>query len=172
MTPDDAPLILTLRLDAESFAFFDALRREHFPPDRNVLDAHLTMFHALPGPMLTGIVERLHAVAARTPPLPLQVTGVRFLGYGSAYVIESTALKRLRADLAEGWSEVLTKQDAQAWQPHVTVQNKAPSGAAKALYATLRDGFAPFEATGTGLSLWHYRGGPWEAAAEMGFTGG
>jgi len=171
MTPDDAPLILTLALDADSFAFFDRLRRAHFPANRNFIDAHLTMFHALPGPALAEIVERLAAVAARTSPLALGVPGVKFMGYGTACEIESAALKSLRAELAGGWAEWLTPQDAQGWRPHVTVQNKVPSGTAKAVFAELRDGFEPFAATGTGLALWHYRGGPWEAAAEVPFSG-
>lgn len=171
MTPDDAPLILTLALDADSVAFFERMRRAHFPPERNVIAAHLTMFHALPGPALGEIVERLAAVAARTPPLALTVPGVRFMGHGTAYEIESAALKSLRAGLARGWAGWLTKQDAQGWRPHVTVQNKVSSGAAKALFAELRAGFEPFAATGTGLSLWHYRGGPWERAADVPFSG-
>lgn len=43
------PLIVTLALDEQAQARFDALRSRHFPPDRNVLDAHVTLFHALPG---------------------------------------------------------------------------------------------------------------------------
>ena len=105
-------------------------------------------------------------------PLALRVTGVRFMGHGSAYEIESAALKRLRAELARGWADWLTRQDAQGWRPHVTVQNKVPSGAAKALHARLREGFEPFEATGTGFALWHYRGGPWEEAAQVPFAAG
>ena len=43
------PLILTLALDGATFAPLDALRRPHFPPERNLVPAHLTLFHALPG---------------------------------------------------------------------------------------------------------------------------
>ena len=169
MTPDGDPLILTAALDAETFARLDGLRRAHFPPERNFLDAHLTMFHALPGAHLREIVERLVAVAARTPPLPLRIAEVRFLGRGVAYGIEGPALKALRAGLAEGWSGWLNRQDAQGWRPHVTVQNKVPGEAARALHARLSAGFEPRAATATGLSLWHYRGGPWEAAADVAF---
>ena len=166
----DDPLILTATLDAETFDFFDDLRRAHFPPARNVLRAHLTMFHALPGAHLGEIVERLGAVAARTPPLPLRVAEVRFLGRGVAYGIEGADLKRVRATLAEGWSDWLTRQDAQGWRPHVTVQNKVSGEAARSLHARLSAGFEPFDATATGLALWHYRGGPWEEAAAIPFA--
>ncbi|GAA1871360.1 2'-5' RNA ligase family protein [Pseudonocardia ailaonensis] len=42
------PLIVTATLDAPTQERFDALRRRHFPSDRNFLAAHLTLFHALP----------------------------------------------------------------------------------------------------------------------------
>ena len=41
-------LIVTAEMGAEEFAWLDSLRRRHFPPERNQLPAHLTMFHALP----------------------------------------------------------------------------------------------------------------------------
>jgi hypothetical protein len=44
-----SPLILTLEMDTHSFEILDALRKKHFPPERNVLDAHITLFHKLPG---------------------------------------------------------------------------------------------------------------------------
>jgi len=37
-----APLILSLRLDADSFTMLGDLRRRHFPRERNHLDAHAT----------------------------------------------------------------------------------------------------------------------------------
>ncbi|WP_204248378.1 hypothetical protein [Hymenobacter sp. PAMC 26628] len=44
-----APLILTLALDTDSQAYFDELRRQHFPAKINYLAAHVTLFHHLPG---------------------------------------------------------------------------------------------------------------------------
>jgi hypothetical protein len=56
------PLILTLALDGEAFAFFDGLRRAHFPPERNVVPAHVTLFHALPGEQRPAIGSLLDLV--------------------------------------------------------------------------------------------------------------
>lgn len=39
--------VLTAEMDALSFAWLDALRREYFPEERNFLSAHLTLFHKL-----------------------------------------------------------------------------------------------------------------------------
>jgi 2'-5' RNA ligase len=166
-----APLILTLALDAAGFARLDAARRAHFPPERNLIPAHLTLFHALPGAAMAGIAARLAEVAAATPALPLRVTGLRPLGRGVAYAVESPPLTRLRAGLARDWAEWLTPQDRAGWRPHVTVQNKVTPETARRTLAGLQAGFAPWDGTGEGLLLWHYRGGPWEEAGRFPFGG-
>lgn len=167
---DDRPLILTLGLDAESFARLDALRREHFPPERNHLRAHLTLFHHLPGDRLAEVIDTLAAAASRPPPA-LQVTGVRSLGRGVAFEIASPELVRLRADLAARFRAHLTPQDAQGFRPHVTVQNKVAPDDARALKAKLEGGFAPWGARGEALLLHRYLGGPWSPEAELPFRG-
>jgi hypothetical protein len=165
-----APLILTLALDRASFERLDAERRAHFPPERNVIPAHLTLFHALPGEAWAGIAARLAEAVAATPPLPLRVAGLRPLGRGVAYAVESPPLVRLRAALARDWAGWLGAQDRAGWRPHVTVQNKVAPEAARRTLAELQAGFAPWNATGEGLLLWHYRGGPWEAAGRFPFA--
>lgn len=168
-TAGPAPLILTLALDAASQAFFDELRARHFPPARNFLKAHLTLFHALPGAAEEPISRHLQTLSAGQDPLPLEVTGVQFMGQGVMYKLESPPLRRLHKALQTSWQTefgfVLSGQDRQPLHPHVTVQNKVSAAQARALYEELSAGFQPFPATGTGLRLWVYRGGPW---AELG----
>lgn len=174
MSPHDHgadPLILTLGFDARSFEIFDGLRRQYFPPERNFIPAHLTLFHHLPGEDLAGIVADLRRIAAAREAFALQVTGLRSLGRGVAYSLESSALAVLRADLAARWRDWLTPQDAQRFQPHVTIQNKADPAQARALRAALEADFAPFTVTAEGLHLWRYRGGPWEAVETFRFAG-
>ncbi|WP_338662321.1 2'-5' RNA ligase family protein [Pararoseomonas sp. SCSIO 73927] len=168
---EPAPLILTLRFDDAAFARLDAMRRAHFPPERNHIPAHLTLFHALPGAALPEITENLRVACAGTPPMALRVTGPRSLGRGVALGVEAPALVALRRLLASHWREWLTPQDAGGFRPHVTVQNKVAPEEARALQAEMAVGFQPWEARGEGLLLWHYRGGPWEAAAEFPFAG-
>jgi hypothetical protein len=43
-----APIIISALLGPEDFGWLNDLRRAHFPPERNQLDAHLTLFHHLP----------------------------------------------------------------------------------------------------------------------------
>ncbi|TFF25589.1 2'-5' RNA ligase family protein [Jiella endophytica] len=168
----EAPLILTLRFDEASYEYFEALRRQHFPPERNVIPAHLTLFHHLPGEKAPEIAATLREAARQTAQIPLTVTGLRFLGRGTAFEIAGPPLAALRRDLATCWQADLTPQDAQGFRPHVTIQNKMPADEARATYEALRAAFMPFEATGTGLLLWHYRGGPWEPAGTFPFEGG
>jgi 2'-5' RNA ligase len=165
----DAPLILTLALDRRSFAFFDAQRRRYFPPERNLIPAHLTLFHKLPAEREKAIVAMLTTAASRQSPIALDVTGLRSLGRGVAYVLSSPALAQFRYDLAKEWALWLTLQDRQKHQPHVTVQNKVDPEEARELLTGLAAAFEPFTATGIGLDLWRYRGGPWERAQSFPF---
>ena len=72
------PLILTLALDADSAAFFEGERRRHFPPERNIIPAHLTLFHHLPGDEEQRITAFLAELCAETAPFALSVSGLRF----------------------------------------------------------------------------------------------
>ena len=160
---DSAPLILTLTLDAASQAFFDEQRRRYFPPKINYLSAHLTLFHALPGAEAPAILADLAEVAAAQPaPLPLRVTGLKFMGRGVLYALDNPDLPALHRGLQRRWQPWLTAQDGQGLRPHITVQNKVDPAVARALLAELSAGFEPFDVQGTGLALWAYRGGPWE----------
>ncbi len=165
-----APLILTLQIDERSFAFFDAQRQRSFPPDRNFIPAHLTLFHKLPGERLDTIRRDVEAAAAAQQPFRLDVTGLRSLGRGVAYTLASSDLASLRQGLAHKWDPWLGSQDRQKHQPHVTVQNKVEPSDAKVLLAELSEAFTPFQATALGLDLWWYRGGPWERAGSFLFA--
>ncbi|EWY37674.1 hypothetical protein N825_16615 [Skermanella stibiiresistens SB22] len=169
--PDESrPLILTLKLDQPSFERLDALRREHFPVERNFLPAHLTLFHHLPGGDPGAIAATLRGEMANTPPPNLRAIGWRFLGKGVAQGFDAPALVAFRARLAARWSDHLTPQDRQPPKPHVTIQNKADPAAARALFQRLQAMFEPFDATGEGVLLWRYLGGPWEPLGEFPFA--
>ena len=75
------------------------------------------------------------------------------MGNGVAYDVPSSELTDMRETIARRWSAHLTPQDAQALRPHVTIQNKVPAEAAKALYQRLSETFEPFDVAGTGLQL-------------------
>ena len=167
----DAPLILTLGLHADDQARFERLRALHFPAGRNLIPAHVTLFHKLPGYEVEAIQRTLDDRCAAVPPFAVTATGLRFLGRGVAYALEAPALTTLRASLAKQWDEWLTPQDRQGYRPHVTIQNKAAPEAARALQQNLQAAFAPFTVRAEALLLWRYLGGPWEAVGRHAFIG-
>ncbi len=162
------PLILTAAFDAHAGEQFQALRNRHFPAERNIVPAHLTLFHNLPGEELHRVEDDLGEACADLQPFPFVTAGPRFLGHGSALEIAASNLVQLRADLAKRWRDWMTNQDRQGFRPHVTVQNKVSAEVARALCGALA-GLPPMSGTIDGLDLWFYRGGPWERAARFSF---
>lgn len=155
------PLIVTADFAAADFAFLDAERRAHFPAERNILAAHLTLFHALPPSVEPELRRRLAEAADREPPRAT-LAGLRSLGSGVAYAIVSEELDELRADLADAFNGCLTAQDAQGWRAHVTIQNKVSAGTAQVLLADKQRDFRPRPLGLAGLALHRYLDGPWE----------
>ncbi|UWQ22464.1 2'-5' RNA ligase family protein [Jannaschia sp. W003] len=164
------PLIVTLEVDPASDARFQAARRRWFPLHRQQVPAHVTLFHKLPGEDVVAVAGRLEDVAAAHAPLPFRVTAVMPLGRaGAAFRLEVPGLRAVRSQIARGFE--LAPQDRGGGRPHVTIQNKVAPAVAAAVLQRLQAGFAPWEGTGTGLALWRYRGGPWEAAGAWRFAG-
>jgi 2'-5' RNA ligase len=167
--PDRPPLIVTAALDEGAFAWFDDARRAHFPPGRNQVPAHLTLFHALPGEHEPFIAETVKAACRNHAPMRLSVGGPWFLGRGVAYRLASPALEQLHGQLATAFSTWLTPQDRAPFRPHITIQNKADPADARVLLERLQLEFEPFDIVAGGLLVWRYLGGPWEPAARVGF---
>ena len=164
-----SPLILTLELDPHSFEIFNALRKEHFPPERNFLDAHITLFHKLPGEEEPSIKAKLQEISSHSA-LTLSFSSLRFLGKGVAINVESSELLEIRRRLATTWLDWLEAQDKQPFKPHVTVQNKATPKEAKRLLEQLQHTWVPLTGKGTGFLLWRYLGGPWELLEKFPFS--
>jgi 2'-5' RNA ligase len=156
------PMIVTAHIAQEDLAPFDRLRRIHFPPKRNSLHAHLTIFHRLPGEYCDRIISHLGHVANEYPELTAQVDGVRHLGAGVAFSIANNELAAARASLKLAFSSWLGPQDKQKWQPHITIQNGVPRRSADRLYGELLAGFRPQPIRITGFDLWRYLDGPWD----------
>ena len=168
--PDDAPLIVTALLDEQSFAVLDGLRRRHFPAALNKVPAHVSLFHALPGPEVEAVAAALDEVAARTTSFDLWPLAPVSLGRGVAFRYESETLSRLHAELARRWIAWLTPQDRQKFKPHVTIQNKVAPAEARAFLARLTPDVIP-ACRAEGISLWRYRNGPWEKVSISRFAG-
>ena len=163
-----APIIVTALLGASDFAWADSLRRAHFPPARNQVPAHITLFHHLPPGLADELREQIKAECRGRAP-GARLTGLRHLGRGVAYQVESPELAAIRERLAEHFTGMLTPQDQAPWRPHITVQNKVEPKDAKALLAELETNFQSRPIQIAGLASWWYRGGPWEPLSQHRF---
>jgi hypothetical protein len=166
-----APIIVTALIAEPDFSWLDGLRRAHFPPERNFLRAHLTLFHHLPPSAERELLGALRTETREAAP-EARLASVMNLGRGVAFRVESQGLADIRARLADRFAPMLIPQDSNPWRAHVTVQNKADPAAAKALLAALQADFAPRPLALKGLAAWWYRGGPWEEIAGFAFGTG
>lgn len=157
-------------MDERSFAYFDELRRRHFPPERNFLSAHITLFHHLPGGEIDEIAAHLKEITRRTGALDLEFAGWRSLGRGVAMNVSSPGLAAVREEIGRRWADVLTPQDKQPFRPHITIQNKVEPSVAKRLLTSLEGEPLPETGSAMGLDLWKYLGGPWKEVASFPFS--
>lgn len=165
----DRPLIVTAELPAELQAQANALRQAYFPPERNYLDAHVTLFHAIPAHCEDELRQVLKTIAGEYAPVQARLLGIMSLGGGTALKLQSPDMLALRARIAERFHGMLTGQDQHTPRLHVTVQNKVSSKEAKALQAVLAPQIMAQDIAFRGFSLFRYLGGPWEPLGNWRF---
>jgi len=154
-------LIVTAEIAPADLSWIDGLRRTHYPPDRNRVPAHLTLFHALPPSSESEVRGRLAEAACQKPPAA-SLEGLMDLGGGVAFRVVSPTLDRIREELAHDLHGLLGAQDSSGWRPHVTIQNKVSSKVARALKQSLERNFTPRPLRISGLGIHRYADGPWE----------
>jgi hypothetical protein len=165
------PIIITAEMAKTDQAWANGLRRAHFPPERNHLDAHITLFHHLPPSHLPEIKSRLATLASECAAPVARLSEVMSLGRGVAYRVDSPDLLAIRDELAHEFRGLLIPQDQARPRLHITVQNKVEPSVAKALHAQLSAEFTPRAFAISGLAAHYYRGGPWENIARWAFRG-
>jgi len=168
--PPSVPIIVTALMGSGDFAWLDRQRRAYYPPDRNILPAHLTLFRHLPPSALEEVITLIRRLCAMPPP-EASLAAILLLERGVAYQVESAALMEIWSELADALSGLLMPQDRACPRLHVTVQNKVTPMEAKALAGRLRAGFRLRPLAITGLAAWRYCNGPWELAAKASFRG-
>jgi 2'-5' RNA ligase len=161
--------ILTIRFDPVSQEHFEGMRQRYFPPERNLVPAHLTLFHVLP--TTEEICSTLTRTASANKVFPIAVTGLRSLGRGVAYTLAGSELQSVHRLLSFLFAALLSPQDKQKFRPHVVIQNKTTDAQARELLTLLEASFQTFTVEARGLDLWHYRDGPWELARQFDFIG-
>lgn len=109
-------LIVTAEVGKADFAWLDGLRRAYYPPERNRVPAHLTLFRTLP-PSADEEVRRSLARAAQVPRPRAELSGILDLDSGVALRVSSPELEHLRRELADEFHGLLTSQDGGALDP-------------------------------------------------------
>ncbi|MDQ4088259.1 MAG: 2'-5' RNA ligase family protein [Pseudomonadota bacterium] len=163
------PLIVTAELRREDFAWLDALRRRHYPPERNQVPAHLTLFRSI-APSAERELRQILATEAQGRAPAAMIAGVMDMGTGVALRVSSDELDGVREEIAFRLHGLLSAQDAAGWSAHVTIQNKVDRHAARQLIGTLATiQRRPLKIAGLGLH--RYLGGPWERLQLYPFRG-
>jgi len=169
---DSAPagFVLTLEMDGESFAFFNELRQRYYPPERNLVPAHVTMFYRLPGSHAREIKTLLRNETEDHRPFTVVASAARRIEAGVAFFLHAPQLLALREKLAEEWWPWLTDHDKIGFRPHITIQNNVRDAEAGATLRSIAELRTP-QIRALGLHLWRYRDGPWEHTTLYPFRG-
>ena len=165
------PFIVTAALPADIQGWAEGLRRAHYPPERNHLHAHVTLFHAFAPSLLDELVRFLPRITGEFAAPQAEITGLMDLGTGTAIALASPQLLTLRSVIADHFHGSLTAQDLHEPRPHITIQNKVAKREARALQAALAPSLTQRRFAFPALELHLYKGGPWELIKRSAFRG-
>jgi 2'-5' RNA ligase len=162
LKPSAEALILTLEIDGETFGRLDALRRRFYPPERNRVPAHVTLFYRLPPERKREIAAFLRDIAAGQKPLDIALSAPKPMERGVALFLVSPQLHALRERLAAEWWPWLGEEDRRAFRPHVTLAHGVSDAEARRTEREIAP-LSPPRLRGLGLHLWRYRNdGAWQ----------
>ena len=168
-TSDEDVYILTLLTDAAHHKRMTAIRDQYFPKRINKLEAHLTLFHALPASRMdSDLIPVIKSVASSTSAFKVHAVRPFRLKRGVAISVAkntgSAQAQEVHNALQRPWldAEFLSEQDRGGCRVHYTVMNKVEDEAViqKAL-GDLGNDFRGDWGTAEGLGLWKYDRGFW-----------
>lgn len=165
------PIIMTALMGKQDFAWADGLRQRHYPPERNRIGAHITLFHHLPPQALDEIKSAVVKLTTIMPKPEAALSGLIHLGNGVAYRLHAPDLLALRMELADRFAGLLVAQDQQTPRLHITVQNKVNAGEAQLLFEQLSGEFEPRPFAIRGIGLHYYVDGLWQDIGAWSFRG-
>lgn len=165
------PFIVSAALPPDIQGWAQGLRRAHYPPARNQLHAHVTLFHAFAPSLLDELATFLPRITNEFAAPEAHITGLMDLGTGTAIALASPQLLSLRNVIAEHFRGSLTAQDLHEPRPHITIQNKVTKREARALQAHLAPTITLRRFAFPALELHLYKGGPWQLIKRCGFRG-
>ncbi|RKL43496.1 hypothetical protein BFJ72_g4320 [Fusarium proliferatum] len=168
--------VLTLFTDKRHHDEMTALRRQWFPSRLLKVDAHITLFHALPGSKLSEVKADIADIAARAGKFPIGIGNqdVYEMGRGvgiKLYAGQKRAMS-IRSELRSKWEHFLSDQDRrEKWRGHYTVMNKQDDKEeVQKCLDYLKEGHAESKGTVEGLCLWLYDRGWWREEEAFKFS--
>jgi hypothetical protein len=165
------PFIVTADLPPAIQGWADGLRRAHYPPERNKISAHVTLFHAFAPSLRDELRGVLAGLAGEFAAPTATLSGIMPLGTGTALAIDSPGMLWVREMIAEHFHGALTSQDSHAPRLHITIQNKVTAQTAKVLQRQLAATLEPRSFTFHGLGLHLYRDTHWDTVGTWSFRG-
>lgn len=166
-SPESKTYVLTLLTDSPHHGRMTALRKKYFPAELNKLEAHLTLFHALPGSRLSpSIRPLLVSVAAETSPFSIRAVKPFKIRQGVGIAVDREGCERAKevhALLQEEWREFLSEQDAKGEiRVHYTIMNKVDTEeVVDRAFQEVTEGWRTDKGYVEGLSLFEYVKGRW-----------
>ncbi|KAF2220870.1 hypothetical protein BDZ85DRAFT_185232, partial [Elsinoe ampelina] len=171
---DEQMYILTLLTDRNMHQSMTELRKKYFPPKLNHLDAHITLFHALPESKLeSDILPAIKDLAQKTTKFELGATTPFKLKKGIAVGMPKdhggNASRIVHTVLVRKWSKFLSQQDF-SFQAHFTIMNKVDdSQEVDRAFRDVKDQWEACFGTAEGFSLYRYTPAGWHWKENFAF---
>ena len=161
-------LIITLKIDDASQAFFNEKRKQYYPAYANFVDAHITLLHKLPADK--NIVYDTLNKMSKINVFDMEVEGIKHIDNFVAYDIVSQTLQHMHAEMQTTFANMLNEKDKEILWPHITVHNKATVYKAFKTYEKLLKDFKPCSIIAIGFTTWFYAKKQWIKKEDFLFT--
>lgn len=164
---EDSVYVLTLLTDAKHHRTLTETRKKYFPPRLNRLEAHITLFHALPGSLLEeSIKPTLREISSKTNQFHLLAATPFRLNKGIAIGLPKSSggddARQVHQQLKAAWGDFLSRQDAGGFAAHYTIMNKVDDEKeVQKAFEQVQDEWKGCHGTVLGLSLFKYDRGNW-----------
>ncbi|KAI5236999.1 hypothetical protein E4T43_08217 [Aureobasidium subglaciale] len=164
---EEAVYVLTLLTDAKHHRTLTETRKKYFPPRLNKLEAHITLFHALPGSLLEEKIKpTLREVSSNTTQFHLLAATPFRLNKGIAIGLPKSSggddARQVHQQLKFAWEDFLSRQDAGGFAAHYTIMNKVDDEKeVQKAFEQVQEEWKGCHGTVLGLSLFKYDRGNW-----------
>ncbi|KAI1259751.1 hypothetical protein F5Y18DRAFT_408105 [Xylariaceae sp. FL1019] len=163
--------ILSLKTDPKHQAHMSQLRKQYFPAKLLKVDAHITLFHALPGSQLDIITSDLTSLSSSTRSFPIAAQKPFRMAKGVGMSVSGLAeAESIFTELQSKWWDSLSTQDRRKFKGHYTLMNKVndEDEIVKCLHELKRESTC-CEGVVTGLQLFRYDRGFWRHREDFQF---